>query len=303
MRVAVVGGTGFIGTYITEELIKACFQPRLLVRPGSEGKLTGATLETVTGALEDNQSLRRLLHGCDAVIYSVGILREDRAAGITFNRLQYEGVVAVRDAALESGVKRFILISANGVEAAKTPYQTTKLKAEQALAGCGLRTTIVRPSVVFGDPLGRMEFATQLYRDMVAAPMPAVAFHNGKRGPIEMSPIAVRDVASAVVRSLKDSTTYGETLELGGPEALRWSEMVQRIAEATNRRKVQIPVPVGIMRLAAAALDWLPAFPVTRDQLTMLAQGNVANCDALVSLIKRPPRRFDSHNLAYLKPS
>ena len=55
-----------------------------------------------------------------------------------------------------------------------------------------------------------------------------------------------------------------------------------------------------MMRMAAAFLDWLPAFPVTRDQLTMLEEGNTAEPAALEQLIGRAPAPFTPERLGYL---
>ena len=60
-------------------------------------------------------------------------------------------------------------------------------------------------------------------------------------------------------------------------------------------------MPISVMKIAAAFLDWIPAFPVTRDQLTMLADGNVAPDHTLRQLIDREPTPFNSETLAYLR--
>jgi nucleoside-diphosphate-sugar epimerase len=77
--------------------------------------------------------------------------------------------------------------------------------AEQYLATTGLDWTAFHPSVLFGDPRGRMEFATQLYRDVVRSPLPAPLFFEGvmpvHAGMFRMSPIHVKDVASIVIRA------------------------------------------------------------------------------------------------------
>jgi NADH dehydrogenase len=77
--------------------------------------------------------------------------------------------------------------------------------------------------------------------------------------------------------------------------------MLDRIASAVGRRKIVLPMPIGLMKLGATLLDWLPFFPVTRDQLTMLAEGNVADPGPLHELIGRQPMAFDPASLAYLK--
>jgi hypothetical protein len=67
-----------------------------------------------------------------------------------------------------------------------------------------------------------------------------------------------------------------------------------------GKRKLILPMPIGFMKLGATLFDRLPFFPVTRDQLTMLADGNTAEPDELASLIKREPADFSPENLAYL---
>ncbi len=306
MRVAIVGGTGFVGSYIVDALLDSGHDVRALVRPGSEDKVPqkGAP-EIVPGDLSDESALDALLRGCDAVVYCVGILKEARRAGITFESLQYEGVVRTIAAAEKAGATRFVLLSANGVKVPGTPYQETKKRAEDALLDSGLDATIFRPSVIFGDPRGRMEIATQLYRDLVATPIPAVGFFTGfspARGPVLMAPVHVEDVASACVTALESRETIGRTYELGGPEVLSWTDMVRRVAAATGRAKWIVPMPIAIMKIAATFLDWLPFFPATRDQLTMLAEGNVCDPSIIEALIGKPATPFDTDTLAYLRP-
>ena len=304
MKVAIIGGTGFVGGYIVDALLDAGHEPHVLVRSGSQGKLHRASECKVTeGDVDSPDAVNAVVTGCDAVIYNVGILREFPREGITFEALQYRGAQTTAEAAKRAGVQRFLLMSANGIDSAETPYQTTKLRAEAMIRESGLDYTIFRPSVIFGDPRGTMEFATQLYRDMVRMPLPAVGFHTGltpASGEVLMSPVHVRDVADAFVNALTDDSTIGRCFSLGGPEVVSWPQMLQRIAAAVGRKKFILPMPIGFMKLGATFLDWLPFFPVTRDQLTMLADGNTAEPDELAELIGREPAEFSPGNLAYL---
>lgn len=306
MNVALIGGTGFVGGYLVEALLAAGHDVSLLVRPGSVAKLDHADeCRIVEGDLEAETAVRDTLEGGDAVIYNVGILREFPGQGITFESTQHQGVVRTVEAARQAGVRRFLLMSANGVKQLGTAYQETKYRAEEAVRNSGLDYTIFRPSVIFGDPRGKMEFATQLYRDMVRPPVPAVSFHTGwnpATGSVLMSPVHVRDVADAFVSALGDKTTTGKTYALGGPEVLSWSEMLERVAQAADKRKLMLPMPIAVMKVGATLFDWLSFFPVTRDQLAMLAEGNTAGKDELESLIKRDARRFGVDTLGYLKP-
>jgi NADH dehydrogenase len=305
MNVAIIGGTGFVGGYLVDALLEAGHAVSALVRTGSESKLRQAGRCRVTaGDLADRAAVRATVDACDAVIYNVGLLREFPSRGITFEGAHVEGVRCVIDAARDAGVRRFILMSANGVKAGGTPYQDTKFRAERLLEDAGFDATIFRPSVIFGDPRGTMEFATQLYGDLVKPPVPAPGFHSGwgaTRGDLLMSPVHIEDVADAFVAALDDPATHGRTIALGGPEELSWTDMLGRVAAAVGRRKTILPMPLGIMKLGAAALDWLPFFPVTHGQLTMLEEGNTASPEELERLIARPARAFSADNLAYLQ--
>lgn len=295
MRVGIIGGTGFVGNYLVEALLREGHDVRALVRSGSEGKLHGDAAEIVTGKLEDGVSVENLVAGCDAVIYNVGLLREFPRRGVTFEGAQFQGVVDTVAAMQRAGVRRLLLMSAIGVKERGTKYQVTKYRAEQHALASGLDVTVLRPSVVFGDPRGTMEFATQLYRDMVRPPLPAVAFAG-----VRMSPVAVRDVADAFVAALARKDTIGEVCELAGPEVLDWPTMVERIAAAVGKTKILLSMPLWLMRIGATLFDWLPFYPVTRDQLTMLAEGNTAPPDVLRSLIGREPKAMTPAALAYL---
>ena len=305
MRVAIFGGSGFVGSFLVDALIAAGHEPSLMVRLGSERKVKQAErCRLVAGNLSSTTAIDATLENCDAVIYSVGILKESPKQGITFEELQYNGVVRVAESAKTRGISRFLLMSANGAKSTGTPYQETKFRAEEHVRASGFDVTIFRPSVIFGEPRGRMEIGTQLYAEMISPPIPAVGFFTGwrpYRGAVVMSPVHVEDVAQAFLTALRESSTIGKTYVLGGPEVLSWAEMLRRIARTVGRKKWILPMPIGIMKLAATLLDWLPFFPVTRDQLTMLAEGNTADPAALAQLIARQPKAFNEAHLAYLR--
>ena len=116
-----------------------------------------------------------------------------------------------------------------------------------------------------------------------------------------MSPVHIEDVADAFVAALVNDETIGKTYCLGGPEVLTWTQMLRRIGEATDKRKWILPMPIYLMRIGATLFDWLPFFPVTRDQLTMLEEGNTADPAELKALIGREPRGFTVDSLGYLR--
>ena len=297
MRVGIIGGTGFVGGYLVDAMLARGHDVSLLVRPGSESKVRRASeVHVVAGELETCDALAKVLEGCDAAIYNVGLIREFPRRGITFERTQYQGLVDTVAAAKRVGIRRLLLMSAIGVKDPGTKYQQTKHRAEQHALDSGLDVTVLRPSVIFGDPRGAMEIATQLYRDMIRPPLPAVAFPG-----VKMSPVHVEDVAAAFAAALRDDDTIGQIIELAGPEVLEWRQIVQRVAASAGKSKIILPMPLWVMRVGATLFDWMPFYPVTRDQLTMLEEGNTGTAGAIESLIGRRAQEFSASSLRYLK--
>ena len=305
MKVSLIGGTGFVGTHLVEHLITSGHQPRLLVRPGPTRAPWPSGCELVPGAIEDPGALAECLSGTDAVVYLIGILRENPARGITFESLQFQGVEHTIAAARTAGVRRFVLMSANGVRPDGTPYQRTKYQAEQALMASGLDWSIFRPSVIFGEPRGHMEFCSQLKRDIIDSPLPAPLFYTGllpiNAGAFELAPVAVADVATAFCHALSHPETIGQTYDLCGPRALSWKEILTTIAAACGRTKLMLPAPALAVQTVAAVFDRFPWFPITRDQITMLLESNVCEGDNGFERLGMLPGPFDQTTLAYLR--
>mgnify|MGYP001816018314 CR=1 FL=1 len=305
MKVALFGATGFVGGYLVRALLAAGHEPSVLVRPGSENKLQEADRCRITsGDISSEDAIDATLQGCDAAIYNIGLLKEYRRKGITFEEAHFGGVQRVVQAAERLSVKRFVLMSANGVKAHGTSYQDTKYRAEKLVQGSELDWTTFQPSVIFGDSSGMQEISHQLYVEIVRPPVPAPAFRSGwSRGDnqVVMSPVSVTDVADAFVGALSDDDTIGKTIALGGPEVLTWEDMIVRVAEAAGKQKSLLPVPIGLMKFAARLFDWMPMFPATKDQLTMLAEGNAADPHQLEKLIGRAPKAFTPENMSYLR--
>ncbi|MEE8437187.1 MAG: complex I NDUFA9 subunit family protein, partial [Candidatus Neomarinimicrobiota bacterium] len=191
-----------------------------------------------------------------------------------------------------------------GVNSSGTPYQRTKFMAEQYLKFTGLKYTIIRPSVIFGDPRGKLEFCTQLKKQLLDVPLPAPAFFKGlnftRAGRFYFTPIHVKNVSRIIVEALEFDNTVGKTLELGGPDAFSWNQILKMIASAAGRSKWLIPVPVWGPKLAAFFFDRFLWFPVSRHQLIMLLEGNSCDSSALFNTYNIKAIPFNEENLLYL---
>jgi len=306
MKVAIFGGTGFVGSYVVDRLLRSNHTVRVLER-GDQRRKAGAEtgVESIAGDIGQAEAVARCLTGTDAAIYLIGILREHPFQRITFEELQYRAAERVMDAARAAEVHRFILMSANGVKPDGTAYQRTKFLAEESLKASDLAWTIFRPSVIFGDPRGRMEFCTQLRREIIDSPLPAPLFYDGPlpfgAGAFELAPVAVEDVAEAFQRALERPDTIGQTYELCGPDRLSWKQILTTIAAALGKRKWMLPAPAFGVKALASVLDGQPWFPITRDQITMLMEGNVCGDPQAFGSLGIEPRHFDERSLSYLR--
>nr|VFJ69826.1 MAG: NADH dehydrogenase [Candidatus Kentron sp. FM]VFJ70549.1 MAG: NADH dehydrogenase [Candidatus Kentron sp. FM]VFK18053.1 MAG: NADH dehydrogenase [Candidatus Kentron sp. FM] len=307
MNVAIFGGTGYLGSHLVDALVAHGHYPVLLVRPGSKRNLPESDrYRIVSGDSLDGDAMRRVISGNEAVIYNVGILREFPRRGISFQSLQYEKARDAMDIATELGVERFVLTSANGVKPNGTTYQRTKYLAEQHLRASGLAGTVLRPSAIFGDPRGHMEFATQLYEQIVRPPLPAPLFYEGslrraKPGTFRLSPVHVEDVVRVYAKALTDPNAIGKTWSLCGPDALEWRAIIRIIGRAVGRDKRTLPVSASQLKMAAGFFGRFGDLPVTADQLTMLMEGNTGDSSAVFKTYGIRPTPFNEETLSYLR--
>ena len=309
MKIFVTGASGFVGGYVLEALQNAGHKIIALVRSGSEHKLPADfSGKIISGNVFDFSFPPE----SDAVVHLIGILRPNLWRADTFEKIHFQATKIVVDKAADVGVKRILLMSANGVKPDGTAYQLTKYMAEQYLRNSSLAWTIFRPSVLFGNPdyprgdAGKPEFSSLLYRQMVKPPLPAPMFHSGmairQAGSFKLQPAYVGDLAKGVAAALTTDSSAGKIYHVGGSDELTWREIINTIATAVGkRRKWKIPVPSWGIGAAAAVLGWLPFFPVTRDQITMLMEGNTCDGSNFYRDFDIEPTAFTPENLGYLR--
>ena len=308
MNVALFGATGYVGGYLLHNLVKNNHHPIIQLRHGSESKITidKGRIHSFYGEIDDHNSIKRVLESANAVIYNIGIIREYKRKGVTFEKLHYQGLKNVVDAAKDLNIKRFILMSANGAERCKTGYQIYKHKAEQYLQESGLDWTIFRPSLVFGDPgKDKIEFCTDLKKKLIGIPFPAPLFFRGlsifNAGEFRMSPIHASNVAEFFVKSLSMPETISKVYELGGKEEISWKNIIQVIAKSMGKkRKLAIPVPAAQIEIAAYMFDRFSWFPITRGQISMLLDGNTCDSTEYFREFNISPIEFSVENLKYI---
>jgi uncharacterized protein YbjT (DUF2867 family) len=274
MKIFLTGSTGFVGGHILQDLINNNYRVRCLIRQGSGHKIAqykDRGIEIVHGDITETNSLQNRLEGCDALINLVGIIREFPRKGITFEKLHYEGTVNLIKAAREQGVGRVIQMSALGARLhGKTQYQKTKFRAEESIRNSGLDYTIFRPSIIFGPD----DQFTNLFARMLKTIQFVPVVGNGR---YKIQPVAIENISMGFVKSIQQQNTIGKTFEVGGPEKLEFNKIVDTIGDVLCLPPYKIHMPVFIMNFMAELFDWIPSFPITTEQITMLLESNV--CD------------------------
>lgn len=281
MTVLVTGGTGFVGPHVVHELRARDEVVRALVRnPSRATRLTAWGVELVTGDVTDPASLRAACEGVDTVVHLVAIIKGSRA---DFERVMTQGTRDLVSAAQDSGVRRFVLMSALGVDETTkdaVPYYAAKWEMEAAVKASGLDHVIFRPSFVFGRDGGVLPTFIRLARFAPVTPIVGP-------GTRKLQPIWIEDLAQYFAHAVAEPVSG--TFELGGPDAVTWNEFWERLKRTLGVRRPSIHVPVGLMRGQATLTERLPGAPVTRDQLTMLELGdNVVRDASAVETFKLP---------------
>jgi NADH dehydrogenase len=274
VTVLVTGGTGFIGGHVVHALRGRDVPVRALVRDRRRaGRLEAWGAELVVGDVSDTTVLRAACVGADAVIHLVAIIRGSRG---DFERVMEHGTRNLVAAAEGAGVRRFVLVSALGLDERSrdaVPYFTAKWEMERAVRSSSLDYVVFRPSFVFGTGGGVLPTFVRVAR---LGPVTPIVGDGAAR----LQPIWVDDVAEYLVRAVDHPGAAGRVFEIGGPEAVTWNEFWDRLKRVLGVRRPSVHVPVGLLRLQATFTERLPGAPVTRDQLTMLELGDNVVTDA-----------------------
>jgi uncharacterized protein YbjT (DUF2867 family) len=271
----VFGGSGFIGRYIVKRLAKRGFVVRVAVRDTERAlflKPMGAVGQIVPlhASLTNEPTIHRAVDGADLVVNTVGILSEPRSGD--FQRIQAEGAGLVARHAAAAGVACLASISAIGADPdGASRYAASKGAGERMVREAFPQATILRPSLVFGPE-------DQLFNRFAAMArllpvMPVIC------GDTRFQPVYVGDVADAVMAVLARPDAAGAVYELGGPRVWSMRELLAYILRETGRKRRMMNVPMGLARLQARFMELAPGKPLTRDQLLMLQQDNVAGAD------------------------
>jgi NADH dehydrogenase len=267
MLVTLIGGGGFVGRYVAQEVLKTGARVRIAQRDPKAAfylKTQGALGQVQFAAVDVTKpdSIARAVHGSDAVVNLVGVLSGN------FQRVQVEGAENVARAAAAAGVAALVHVSAIGADIeSESAYGRSKGEGEAAVRAAFPTATILRPSIVFGR---EDQFVNRFAAMIAASPVVPVL-----RAGAKFQPVYVSDVAEGAAQAaLQPGRFAGMTYELGGPDVVTMGELIRWIASAIGRDPTIVELP-DFAGSALSNLGFLPGAPITRDQWKMLQKDNV----------------------------
>lgn len=267
MRVLVTGGTGFVGRHLLRTITGAGHAVRVVARSVHGG--LPDDVEFMPGTVTDPGSIAAAAEGMDACVHLVAVIVE--RGGQTFYRINHQGTEDVLRACRDSGVSRFIQMSALGVREGLEPfpYLHSKFLGEEAVRASGFEWTVLRPGALFGEGAG---FFTPIVWN--ARWLPVFPLPNGGR--TKFQPLWVEDLARGVNACL-GGTGVGETIEMGGPVVQTFRELAELVCEVLGKKRPMVSVPLWSARVFAAFQELRKNPLVTNKQLSMVVLDNVTD--------------------------
>jgi len=269
MKIAITGGTGFIGRHLAPDLSARGHEVIIIAR-GQYKRNMQAVENTTFVALDanDTDKLTEAFRGCDAVAHCAGTSVEDGRQ--TFYRLHVEGTRSAVSAAERAGVKKFVLVSYLNVRPnVKSAYHTTKWQGEEIVRASKLNYTILKAGLVYGQGDHLLHNLSNLFRKM-----PIFAQVGFREKTVRL--IAVEDLVAIIRICLLEQDRFArQSVAVMGPEEFPFSQAARRIARAMGKPfLIVLPFPVFFHRILAFFSErFMPKPLITRAQVQMLADG------------------------------
>ena len=238
MKILVTGATGKVGSRLVPRLLAKGYDVRVLVRDATKATaLAAAGAELAIGDLFDNATLAPAVTGVDAIIHLAALFRTftDNEGIVKTN---HTGTIALADAAIAAGIKRFIFVSTGNVygtgyrhPAKETDfvnindpraYSSSKIAAEQELLKMDLDVTVLRLGFVYGDQDPHIKEIIPLLKKMKR--------HSGYR----MHMVHHLDVAQALILLVKADDLNGEIFNIADDAPISLYELANSFGQAAD---------------------------------------------------------------------
>ena len=269
MKCFVTGATGFLGSHVARELLRQGADVRLLVRPTSRTEnIADLAADRVVGDLQDPDSLKRGMAGCEVVFHVAADYRLWAIDGQELYRSNLDGTRNVLQAARETGIRRVVYTSSvatmgfgnNGrITDESTPvtlsnmigdYKRSKFMAERLVieaARGGQDVVLVNPTTPVGERDIKPTPTGRIIVDFLRRKFPAYV-ETG------LNLVDVVDCAGGHLLAMEKAVP-GERYILGG-ENLTLKQILDKLAAMTGLPSPKLKMPYSVA-FAAGAVDTL----------------------------------------------
>jgi uncharacterized protein YbjT (DUF2867 family) len=271
-KVTVFGATGFLGRRVVLHLLDHGFEVRAASRHPERGaqvfRNRSSRLEVVGADVGDDRSVISAVAGAFAVVNAVSLYVE--RGSDTFRSVHVEAAARVAKCSRGSGVQRLAHVSGIGADAqSHSSYIRSRGEGESAVRAAFSEATIIRSSAMFGPDDAFLVPLMKMLRMFPVFPMFG-------RGQTALQPSYVEDVGEAIVRCF-DAPDPGMTYELAGPNTYTYKELLQTMCNYLDIWRVLAPMPISVWKMLAFAAEFLPASPVTSNQVELMTKDDVAS--------------------------
>jgi nucleoside-diphosphate-sugar epimerase len=295
--VLVSGATGFIGSHVVDELLRAGHKVRVIGRRRSPRPAEGVE-EIVFRDLADTRAIAPAFAGIDWVVHLAGRAHLTRGTStealVEYRRVNVEITAAFVTAAVHAGASAFVLLSSVAVleensesldmnGRRRAAYSHSKREAEDALiqiASMGrTRPIVIRAPMVYGPNMKGNPF--RLFRLIArGVPLPLGRIENRR------SSIYVGNLTAAIRFALKNDGVHG-VVHVADTEVLSTPEFIRLSAEGLGIAPRFFALPVSMLRALGKMGDFanrLVPFPVTSEAIGRLTDSVVLDTRAPYSL-------------------
>jgi uncharacterized protein YbjT (DUF2867 family) len=290
-KILVIGASGFVGGYLTRQLLAEGYEVRCLVRnPEKVKELVAMGCDLVKGDFTDPTSVQHALESIDAVYVSIHTLAPQHkdTAGTGFMDIEMNGLQNIVEGCSMHDVRRLIYVTSLGVSAeAKDAWTSGRWKTQQYLLNSSMDVTVIQPGMIVG-------IGGQGFNMVLANAQKSTAFVIGNGSNMFRS-IAIDDLVYNLIGVLNKPEAYGKCYEVGSDDILTGDQLIDEAADVVGHsRPKKVHIPVGFLRFAAPLIELLVKSPKgsIKGALGGLGADLIGDPSAIRQLLPRKPLSY-----------
>lgn len=259
LKILVTGGAGFIGSHVVDRLVNEGYEIRVLddLSTGNldnvQSYLGSDKVELVRGDIRDASLVKKSLEGVNIVIHMAALVSVPLSVenpNLTFD-INLLGTLNLLRSSIQKNIDRFVFISSCAVcgdpeslpvtEQARTnpisPYAESKLIGDRYCLGFSerqlLSSVVLRFFNVYGPRQGMNDYSGVITRfiDRCRQKLPLTIYGDGSQ---TRDFVNVKDVAEAILASMKSSKAKGEIFNIGSGKPTTINELAETVLELTG---------------------------------------------------------------------